>query len=482
MSENHFDNYFKSQLQSYSSPVPEEMFERIAATANKKRGLAGWLSKYSLLAGFLTVGTIASIAYVNTQNKVAKSEKIENNITDNINPANQQKAVSESPVYSASTQQENKHSNQSTNLEQHSTSVTEQSELITKNILADNEKAITINTYQQRKETKKNNFNPSLAKINNQSFVEDNLYTTPANTSNILTEESSELLVEENYPAKTFSMGEIWRQERKRNGLANLTYIANKKNPIGDCPSVRGRRRDDWYIEAFASPDYTFKTLKTNGLNANFLEKKDSSETLRGGFTAGIRLSKNISENFMLKTGIQFAQLNERFSLRKENERRTTTVIRTRTVVRAVGDTVWIRDTTSLTEIGYLNKKRTNFYRNIEVPLIAGYEWGDEYWKFSANVGLIAHATSWYSGEMLDTTLAIVPFSSKEIQKLYKTNIGLSAYIGLSFIKSINSNTEIFAEPYFRTNLTNLNLPIEGLRQRFSAGGINIGIRKKINR
>ena len=486
MSENHFDNYFKNQLQSYSSPVPKDMFERIVATANKKRPIAAWFNKYGFLAGLLIIGTIAAIVLVNN-NTATKIEKV---AATNTIKNNEQQAV-ENPSVSINT------INSENNKTTAERSATENSLLSSANTASEKNSAVSQNQLRVIDNIKNSDTGLNEIKLsnikkrsiagffnnkNNQSTTTNQLLIAAAINTDDLSEEVRTGLLDFNYPAKTFSMAELWRMERKRNGLAALTYITNRKNPIGDCPSVRGRNRNDWYIEAFGSPDYTFKSLTTTGLNTNFLEKKDSSETMRGGFTGGLRISKNFGENFILKSGIQFSQLNERFSVRKENEKRITTVIRTRTVIRGLGDTIQVRDTSSLTEIGYLNKRRTNFYRNIEMPLIAGYEWGDEYWKFSANIGVIAHAMSWYSGEMLDTTLSVISFSSKEVPNIYKTKIGLSAYVGFSFIKRFNSNTEIFAEPYFRTNLINMNLPVDGLKQRFSAAGINIGIRKKINR
>jgi len=248
--------------------------------------------------------------------------------------------------------------------------------------------------------------------------------------------------------------------------------------PITDCPSAFGDRKNDWFVEAYVSPDYAIKTTK--GLDDEYLRRKDSTESFRSAFTAGIRLSKNIGENLMLKTGLQFSQINEKFNLRTENERKQVTVITIRTIVRAPGDTLRISDTSTLEQIGYRVKTTFNRYRSLDIPVIIGYEWGNDNFRTSINTGLIFNLQSWQQGDMLDTTYNAVSFD-KAGSQVFKKNIGLGIYASASFLKRISSNSEIFAEPYVRYNISNMTNTGSPFNQRFHVAGINIGLRYKIN-
>ena len=113
--------------------------------------------------------------------------------------------------------------------------------------------------------------------------------------------------------------------------------------------------------------------------------------------------------------------------------------------------------------------------------MILGYEWGNEQVKFSINAGVIATATSWYSGEILDTTNQIVALSSKGQTSIYQQQIGLSGFGSIRISKPIRPGLEIYAEPFFRTNFSSMQIRQPAFTQRFSSTGIQLGVKWKLN-
>jgi len=202
---------------------------------------------------------------------------------------------------------------------------------------------------------------------------------------------------------------------------------------------------------------------------------------MEGGFTIGARLSRTINEHWQVKSGLQYAQVNQRFSVRTENEIKTTTVITTRAVVRNPGDTTFVSDTSQLTQVGYRLRTTQNRYRSIEIPLIATYETGNYNWHWGISGGVIINAASWYSGEMLDTSYNIVPLSAKSTNGVYRSAVNLSAYLGVSVSHRIGNDMEVFAEPYFRYGLFSSSISNLGYSQSFNAAGISLGIRYQLN-
>jgi hypothetical protein len=248
------------------------------------------------------------------------------------------------------------------------------------------------------------------------------------------------------------------------------------------CPNANGAQRNDWYIELCGLPDYTFKSITGNGASANYLQKKDSTEHLRGGFTVGARFSKTIGEHNYLKLGIQYNQINELFSQRKEDQVQTTTVIVRRTITTTQGTTTTVTDTSSVTQIGYRVIKSMNHYKNVELPVMLGYEFGmpDANWRFTINGGLIIGLSSWYMGETIDSSLQVVAINSKSNSGVYEHSFTTSIYGSLGIYRRITPQLDVFAEPYFRYNILGTN-SLYGVNQRFGAAGISLGMRIQLN-
>jgi hypothetical protein len=260
-----------------------------------------------------------------------------------------------------------------------------------------------------------------------------------------------------------------------------LKQTAYNNINIDKCPSVNPEGRNDWYLELYASPDYTFKSVQGGTASAAYLQRKDSAESMRGGFTFGARVTKSLSEHLMIKAGLQFSQINERLSLRSENETRTVTVITIRTITDNNGNTSTVTDTSRIVQVGYGVKTSYNYYRNIELPVMVGYEWSGEKLTTSINAGLIANLSSWYEGNTLAQNNELVSVKGTGNNGVYKTTVGMSLYGSVMFIKPWTDRLDIFAEPYLRYNLSNMGTSNLGFSQKFGAAGLSVGIRYRFN-
>ena len=251
-----------------------------------------------------------------------------------------------------------------------------------------------------------------------------------------------------------------------------------KSNVI--CPTNRSNVNTDWLLELYTSPDFAFKSVSNISATQQYLQKKDSSEKMQISYTAGFRLVKPINDNFLVKTGLQYSQINEKYVYRSENEIKTTTVVTVRTIIRAPGDTVVVSDTSTLQTIGFKNNVVKNRFRSIDIPVLLGYQFGQGDFKFGINAGVIFNVSSWYQGVILDSTLAVVPLTNNNM--VYKRSIGLGLYAGFSISKQLGDDMQIFCEPYFRYNLSNMTNEQAKYNQKFSVGGLSIGLRFNLNR
>lgn len=255
---------------------------------------------------------------------------------------------------------------------------------------------------------------------------------------------------------------------------------ANRKyKSVIICPSDKDRT--GWYLEPYVSADLSFKSVSNISASPLYMLKKDSAERSRIGYSAGIRLVKPITENFLVKAGVQFTQANEKYVYRTENEVKTTTVVTVRTIIRAPGDTVIVNDTSVLQTAGFKTNSVTNRIRSVDVPVTMGYQWGDDDLKFGINAGVVFNLTTWYHGTTLDTSLANVPLMNSG-NGIYKTNLGLGLTGSISIVKKLSEGLHVFAEPYFRYNLSDMSTTQSGFRQRLSLGGLAVGLRLNLNR
>ncbi|MEO8174156.1 MAG: hypothetical protein ABI581_13775, partial [Sediminibacterium sp.] len=259
--------------------------------------------------------------------------------------------------------------------------------------------------------------------------------------------------------------------------LSTLNHTNQFKSVI-ICPADRGKT--DWFLEAYVSPDIAMKSVINSSASSLYLLKKDSSEAMQIGYSAGIRLVKPITDNIILKAGINYTQVNQKYVYRTENEVKTTTVVTVRTIIRAPGDTVVVKDTSILQTVGFKNNTVNNRYRSFDVPVTVGYQFGDDDLKFGINAGVVFNISSSYQGVVLDSTLAIVPLD-KSGNGVYKTNIGMGLYGSVSVTKKLSEGLHIFAEPYFRYNLSDMTTPQAGFKQKFSIGGLALGLRFNLN-
>lgn len=463
MNEHLFDQYFRNKLHDHQADVPADMWSRIIQEKPDRRPFLFWFNNKLgiLLTAILLTSSLTYLFYPNVialvQNQSSSSTTDKTSVQQPLQQKNEQTSnISEKPL---------------------AVDATATSTAITENNISENTEIGSSEILSDKPKRSSSLLNAKRTVSSFATILEPTRYPATSETS-------IESNKDDNTEAATnFSSAELFRFQRNR-ALQSPLLISNIcgiGKPIDCPPTGRARIRNDWYAEVYFNPEYTTKNINGGNLPATYLNRKDSSESMRGGFTAGIGLSANIGEHLLIRTGIQYAQINERFAMRLENERRTITVVTTRPLVRAPGDTIYVSDTSTMQQIGYLTRKTQNRYRSIEIPLILGYEWGDEQIKFSINAGVIATATSWYSGEILDTTNQIVTLSSKGQSGIYQQQIGLSGFGSIRITKPIRPGIELYAEPFFRTNFSSMQIRQPAFTQRFSSAGLQLGIKWKLN-
>lgn len=533
MTDNQFDNFVRAKLHDHSAPVPAGLWDKVnpAKDDDDRKGiivprkfrwglpllalliLAGSVTGYFIFSddasGNITTGkdTVAQTGS-GTGTSAITETNISNHQPENTQTENNDQTAAATSIAEQVTDLKHDKANQTSNLS------------VKQPITEAADKSVTVNAIPSRtlatnssenigsskdidnitigNNKRKNNTPGSIESI--QAFNKNTRNNTPVpfvrntdlaaknNETAISSAESTEEEIV--YPVTfsgNFEPGNTISLSKANFGLSGLmqrsqvssAYSKKFKNIIV-CPPYKVRNTD-WFAEVYVSPDIAFKSIENKSATSQYLAKKDSSESMRLGYSAGVRIVKPITDNFLLKTGLQYTQINEKFTYRTEDEVKTITVISVRNIIRGPGDTLRVTDTSTVQQIGYKTNSIKNRFRSFDIPVTVGYQFGNDNLQFGINAGVVFNISSWYQGVILDSSMAAVPIS-KGSNQVYKNNIGLGLYGGFSVLKRMGENTQLFFEPYFRYNLSGITNGQASYQQKFSLGGLSIGLRYNLNR
>lgn len=466
-----FDQFVQDKLYNHTGAVPHGLWNRIKPNEDEDKKYFFFLPRAGMVAAsillLILAGTVSAYLYYQKFN--SPSNTIENstqknnyqdiiNVKKNNNTTDQELEPKETDLNKNDTKDHQSADNDMPNSSNQKTNVNAQS--------INNGSSLSF----------------GLPKKQPQNIQFNDIYSSSETiiTLNNSMEEDINYIATQKFDASIINF-----QNKNQRYLSNekqipITNHANNIKNVVICPTDRKMRNPDWDLEIYSSPDYAFKTVSNNTASQQYMNKKDSSEKSQIGYTVGFRIIKPINDHLLFKTGLQFSQINENFVYRSENEIKTTTVVTVRNIILANGNTVTVSDTSILQQIGYKNNIVKNSFKSFDIPVLIGYQFGNDDLRIGINAGVIFNLSSSFNGVVLDSSLSPKPFS-KESNNVYKNNIGMGIYTGISITKRLTYNTSIFAEPYFRYNLSNTTTPLSTFNQRFSIGGLSIGLRLNLN-
>jgi hypothetical protein len=276
-----------------------------------------------------------------------------------------------------------------------------------------------------------------------------------------------------------FNLGYLRQENKYVNPFQIHPLQTSVKTLLPGCAPLR-TGRNDLYLEVYAGPDRSIRNFSSTARPANYITQRMSVENNRMGYSIGVRLSKTMGERTLMKTGVNYSQINEQMKLVTEKEKRLTQIISIRIVVRAPGDTLRVRDTSYFEQTGTNYRTTYNRFRFVDVPVLFSYEFGNQdRISFALTAGLVFNIVSFYKGEVLDTSFLPVPITTREGKGVnnWRSNIGYGFYAGLTIQKYVSPNLNAFAEPYIRYNVTPVSQNDSYIQQRYSVFGLQLGVR-----
>jgi hypothetical protein len=210
-----------------------------------------------------------------------------------------------------------------------------------------------------------------------------------------------------------------------KNEIENKTEV--KKDSVDNKPSAKANTPDSSKVKDLKKPETKNKSNNRKWYLDLYaspdypIVTPNEFEQPKLSYTLGIRLNRSLGQHFSLKTGIQYSRVN------------------------IAGDSLFVH------------------LMRFDLPVLAGYTVGNEKLKTTFNGGAILNLYSWLSGN--------------NSSDFFKTNTGLSLYLGVNFETKINEKFSLFGEPYYRYQLTSMTVSSVPIMKFIDIVGINIGAR-----
>jgi hypothetical protein len=460
-----FDEHIREQFSNYAPDVHPRIWENIIAEKERRKPVGFWISFFNnrnrlILAGLLiAISTAGTWFYMNNDltSSTIKTAGKENNIKEENRPGTDKNKTTGDHITAGQPNSE--------------LSLNEDKTTATGNTV--NGKDITSSDPGAAKFSISS---PSLQDNDEQNSTGNKIsskkrYTGLGSTLLIVNTASPDL-DEDDLAGQGSLLGRLTFDAEK------ISASRKKKNPpllsfrpinyLPGCPSIEknaaGNKR---YFEIYGGPDYAFRSMSDTG-NSTYLQKRKESEKFKSAFSAGIRYTRVFNNSMSVRGGINYSQINEKFTYTQGN------LVQVTYIIDANGDTTGTYLTT-----GTRYKTTINKYRSIDIPVMVGYEVGNGKLHANINAGVVVNVYSWQKGEVLDRSLNPVNITTGKSSSPYqfKTNAGLGFMGAASVYYKLTDRIHIMAEPYFRYNFTPMNKESITLKQKYHTAGLRLGVR-----
>jgi hypothetical protein len=461
-----FDEHIKGQFKDYAPDVHPRIWENIITKKEKKRPAGFWFNFFNsrnvLLLGALLLVAGGSAYFLvkksTVKNETAIAVTAENKLTDNtVTTAVEKNNTTAEDI--------NTNNNQNT-----STALNNKNSVVD---IADNAPAKITTPVITAVSKSKIKVHSALAAMGQ----DDDILSFTKYKKSLVTKNSTPDIKniddagEEIFLQNNFLQRLLFSTADKITTDKQVAALNKKLSPdvfLPDCPAIeQNAAGNKTYFEVYGGPDIAFRSL-TDTANSAYLQKRKESTAFSSAFSAGLRYTRVFNNGVSIRTGINYSQINEKFSVVLGN------IVQVVYIINANGDT-----TGSYTTTGTRYKTNINRYKTIDVPLVFGYEMGNGRLHTNINAGVIINMYSWQKGEVLDSANKPVSITTGKSNSPYKfkTNIGLGFIAGVSVYYKLNEKLHLLAEPYFRYNLSPMSKENLTLKQKYNTAGLRIGLR-----
>ena len=252
-------------------------------------------------------------------------------------------------------------------------------------------------------------------------------------------------------------------------GLASLVA------PDNGCANFGQKGKSYFTVEAVVGPDYSFKSMNARSTEpSDYIGARETSETLQLGFSGGARVSLVTPSGMILKSGLMYAQINEKFEYSTETIVSESEMPIMDTIINGPADTTFLSGVVTVTQVENQVAKSYNQYRMVDVPFLIGY--GIEKGKFNLelNTGVLVNVLFRQRGRILDPSLNPVVITDNA-QNYFNKTIGLSVYGSVGLVFRTGVDWAFIVEPNVRYQFNPITKSTYPIIQKHLTAGLYLG-------
>lgn len=220
------------------------------------------------------------------------------------------------------------------------------------------------------------------------------------------------------------------------------------------------------------SISFVDRKLESDSFHLDLLDLRNKTERELEAIQAGLRLTVRHSSGLGLTSGVNYTQINERFRYNTSVTTLDSIYGIQYYVITINNDTVPYYGDVPVERKTTYKKEFYNKYRMVEIPVLADYRYEGRDFSVGLQAGVFANLSLTTSGRFLAAEDAFEDLSDTDI---FKSNVGLSYYFGLSAGYLINENIELTISPFMRHFPKSFTESSYGLMQRYNLYGVNVG-------
>lgn len=232
-----------------------------------------------------------------------------------------------------------------------------------------------------------------------------------------------------------------------------------------------------FYVDALLSPDLAFRRLQPRDPEfEEYANSRKETESNMYAFSGALRLSMVSDRGLAARTGLNYSQINERFTYVNGSEE----IIETINNYDQEGNII---STDTIVKIGTRRKITQNQYRMLDIPFLLGYEQNFNKLSISINGGAYLNLLFRQKGDFLSPQdLQPVRFDSgdPDAYPAFKQQVGLGWYGSVGFAYQAGPNLQLIVEPHFKIFPKSVTREQYGVQQRYMTTGLFIGVRQML--
>lgn len=231
-----------------------------------------------------------------------------------------------------------------------------------------------------------------------------------------------------------------------------------------------------WGLDIYGGLHYTHKSLTGNSDNGEldaYIDARKDTESALEAYEFGVALNLMHRRGFVASVGINYSQINEEFNYLRERRETMFDSVVVRINIDSSGRVDSIRDWRPVT-VQYTEEVLTyNSFRMVDIPVGLGYQFANGNMIFEIQAGLMFNLAFIKEGEILSSSLDVMEINDAT----FKTQVGLSGWLGVKALYPVSRRWSIYAEPIARINFVPVTVDSYNLTQRYNRFGMRLGAR-----